>query len=71
MQRCKLLTMQHRGILRSWVWEHFTLNESKDKTICKVCPVGTTSLIHKGTTSNLINHLKGKPQMTSWFVNLS
>lgn len=29
---------------RSWVWEHFILHESKDNAICKLCPVGTSSI---------------------------
>lgn len=30
---------------RGWVWEHFTPNESNDNTICKLCPVGPSSIV--------------------------
>ena len=43
---------------RSWVWEHFTLDENKKKPQCNYCKIYITAA--KGSTSGMSSHLRNK-----------
>jgi BED zinc finger len=47
---------------RSWVWSHFTFDESTKKAQCNYCKVFIT--INKGSTSGMISHVKSKHEIT-------
>jgi BED zinc finger len=43
---------------RSWVWEHFTLDNNSSKPKCNYCAARVPS--SKGNTSNMASHLRNK-----------
>lgn len=43
---------------RSWVWEHFTLDNNSSKPKCNYCSSRVPS--SKGNTSNMASHLRNK-----------
>src|ERR1044072_4763822 len=52
-----------RNSKRSWVWAHFTLDETTKKAKCNHC----RSLIkcNKGSTSGMANHVKTKHKLSN------
>ena len=46
----------------STVWKHFTRTSDKKSGTCNLCGA---SFAYLGTTSNLLNHMKGKHPTTS------
>ena len=43
---------------RSWIWEHFTLNNNLKKPQCNYCKVYVST--SKGSTSGISKHIKSK-----------
>ena len=43
---------------RSWVWEHFTYDDSLKKPQCNYCKIHVSA--SKGSTTGMSNHIKSK-----------
>lgn len=46
---------------RSWVWDHFTYDETVKKAKCNHCKV--LIICNKGSTSGMASHIKGKHKL--------